>query len=150
MYLFSSNEVPDFTEGSRPTLAAVDDGGLIDALGFSSCGFVDGDATYFQAETNYFVNGTLTAQVGMYDVTITYFNVAGRNDPVINPMGMSGNGCVGWVSAFYVSGQWAVAPEPDQAVAYLELFVEEIPEPGTAAVLIIVFLGMAARRMRGV
>ena len=72
LYLFSSNEVPDFTEGSRPTLAAVDDGGLIDALGFSSCGFVDGDATYFQAETNYFVNGTLTAQVGMYDVTITY------------------------------------------------------------------------------
>lgn len=82
----------------------------------------------------------------MYDVTITYFNVAGRNDPMINPMGMSGNGCVGWVSAFYVSGQWAVAPEPDQAVAYLELYVEEIPEPAILGMLLILDAAAIKRR----
>jgi hypothetical protein len=147
LYVIEDGATASFTPGELPTIAAADDdSGIIDAIGFSSCGFVDGDATYFQAATNYFVNGTLMARVGMYDVTITYFNVAGRNDPAINPSGMSGNGCVGWVTDFNINSQWAVAPEPNQAVGYLELYVVEIPEPGMLGLLILLVSGLVKQR----
>ncbi len=149
LYVMEAGATAAFIPGALPTIAAADDGSeIIDAVGFPSCGYIAVDAAYPQAATNYFVNGSLTAHVGMYDVTITYFNIAGRNDPAINPLGMSGGGSVGWVSEFNIN-QWAILPEPNQAVAYLELFVEEIPEPGMAAVLLAVFLAVAIGRKRG-
>jgi len=151
LFVMGNNPTPPFIPGQKPTVAAADDNSdIIDAIGFSYCGYVSGDATYFQAATNYYDNDTLLATVNGYDVRITYFNMAGINDSQINAMGMSGNGAVGWVSQFAVKDQWGVVPQSDQAVSYLEVYVEEVPEPGMLTLILCAAMaGVGMKRRKG-
>jgi len=124
LYVFPSNQAPDFTEGSVPTLAAVDDNTeYLDAEGFDYVGYRSGDATYFQAVNGIFMNQTLAFSYENYVVRITYFNMIGDNDPAINPQGVTSAASTGYISA--PAGGWGIDSGADDALGYLEIVVEQ-------------------------
>lgn len=127
LYVYASNEAPVFVEGQSPTLAAVDDGsGIIDADGFQSCGYIAGDATYFQKGTNWLWGTTLSKTYGDYRIEITYCDFAGDNDQAINPFGFTSVGAPGYLCN-YGYGQWGIDNAWDDALIYLEITVSELP-----------------------
>jgi len=135
LYLLEGGTSPAFKGGSLPTIAAFAEPGTAsaDALGIESCGFRNDDATYVQKATNIFTHSTLTNIVGGYEVAVTYFIVAGYNDPAVNPRGMTGPACVGYVCDYVeddYNNQWCIRPADLHAVGFLELTVAPIPEPG--------------------
>jgi len=92
------------------------------------CGFTSGDASYFQSATKTYPRSTLLAGVGAYTARITHFSVAGINDIGINPLGLTGPACPGYICDYLHSSeynsQWAIRPGGENAVAYLEITVE--------------------------
>lgn len=138
LFLYEPGTTPAFVPGEMPTIAAVDDNsGYLNADGFFSCGYVEGDAGYWQKATNMFDIGsdTLTGEVGMYYVTITHFNVARPNDPAVNPYGMTSPSAVGYVCDTFTN-QWPILPAGSHAIGYLEMYVELIPEPALFTFLV--------------
>jgi hypothetical protein len=154
LYLLEGGTQPNFTPGALPTIAGVDDDvltGEYDAIHLESCGFVAGDATYHQRATNVFEHHTLNAVVGMYEVTLTYVNIAGHNDPGVNPLGMTGPACVGYVCDYLeedYNNQWAIRPSGEHAIGYLELYVEQLPEP-VAGVALLLFVAVRRKALFG-
>ena len=148
LFLLEGGTNPVFKGGSLPTIAAFAEPGSpsMDANGYDSCGFLNGDATYSQKATNAFARNTLTNIVGGYEVALTYFTVAGYNNPAINPRGMTGPACVGYVCDYVeddYNNQWCIRPADQHAVGFLELNVTPIPEPGLLGGLL-----LAAWRLR--
>jgi hypothetical protein len=149
LFLLEGGTLPAFKGDALPTVAAIDDPGAYDAIGLDTCGFRSGDATYSQKATNTFTSHTLTNIVGAYEVAITYFNIAGFNDPVVNPYGMTGPGCVGYVCDYVeddYNNQWCIRPADQHAVGFLELSVTLIPEPAALA-LALLLLALPSRLM---
>jgi hypothetical protein len=151
LYLFENGSVPSFSTGEKPTVAAIDYDLGLDARGTNAVGFADGDAEYLQPSAGTFSQSTLAAQVGMYDVTVTYFNLADEDNPEVNPRGIAGPAAPGYVCDYTLEypanmTQWAVRNGEGAAVAYLELVVEQIPEPGIIGIA--GFLGLLVLRKR--
>jgi len=133
LFVYGSNETPNFVDGMVPTLAAVDDNsGDYDAEGYFTCGYFGGDVAYFQKATNVFTAPTLMKEIDGYVVRITYFNLIGRNSASVNPYGMTGPACVGHVCPYLVGTQWAIRNGSDHAIGYLEIVVSQ-PPPVPAA-----------------
>jgi len=129
LFVFPGGMTPVFAEGSMPTLAAVyDHTPNIDAVGRLYCGFTASDASYFQLATKTYPRSTLLAGIGAYTARITHFSVAGINDTTINPLGLTGPACPGYICDYTHSSeynsQWAIRPGGENAVAYLEITVE--------------------------
>ncbi|MCX7847619.1 MAG: hypothetical protein N2595_06300 [bacterium] len=129
LFLFPGALTPVFAEGSMPTLAALyENTPQIDAVGKLYCGFTSRDAAYFQVATKTFPRSTLVAGVGSHVVRVTHFSVAGINNTSVNPVGLTGPACPGYVCEYThateYNAQWAIRPGGENAVAYLELTVE--------------------------
>lgn len=112
-----------------PTLAAMfENTPNIDAVGKLYCGFTSQDASYFQPATKAYPRSTLLAGIGAYTARITHFSVAGINDTAINPLGLTGPACPGYICDYThnteYNSQWAIRPGGENAVAYLEITVE--------------------------
>jgi len=133
LFIGTPQQGPNFSPGVLPTVAGIDEngGGVVDANGFESCGYIAGDAGYTQKATNYFATGTLTNQIGDYLVMLTQFDLVGP-DAVNQPFGLTGPNCVGNVCEYLepdFNSQWAIRPAGGQYLGYVEVQVELIPEP---------------------
>jgi len=151
LYLFPNGSVPTFSSGDDPTVAAIDYDLGLDAQGTNYVGFVDGDAEYLQPSAGTLSHSSLTAEVGLYDVTVTYFNLVDQDYVEVNPRGIASPAAPGYVCDSTIDypanmNQWAIRNGEGAAVAYLEIVVEQIPEPGIFASLILA--GMLALRKR--
>lgn len=129
LFVFPGGATPVFAEGAMPTLAAMfENTPNIDALGKIYCGFTAGDASYFQTATKTYPRSTLLAGIGAYMARITHFSVAGINSTTVNPLGLTGPACAGYVCEYVhpteYNAQWAIRPGGENAVAYLEIMVE--------------------------
>ena len=142
LFIYGTNQSPNFAENAAPTLAAIDNNNpsQMDADGYAACGYHSGDAGYFQLGNKILSGTTLQKEISGYVVKITHFNVLGRNDPAVNPHGLTSFSTVGYVCDYYSGGQWAIVPGGNHAVAYLEVQVSN-PPPEPYAPVTDVYLG---------
>ena len=130
-------------EGTPPNLCAVEQGaGTKDMEGASVPGAPAPrkDASYFQPCPCVMDHPTLSCVIGEYRVQITFFYLAGTNDGEVNPDGLTSPGAPSWVADAQVEGgSWSLNFDPQNEIAYLELYVTKAsPQPLLATPAVIV------------
>lgn len=142
--LMSTSQTLSYTNNTPPsvcTLEQVLDGGEVLDVGLGSYdewevgGHYTGDEYFYSRPADIIVaSPSYEAEFYPYRVTITYWNMAGDNYSAANPFGLSGFATPGWAEqgSPWLDGVGSVGIDNavDDTVCYLELFVEEIPEPG--------------------
>ena len=147
--LMSTERHFSYTNNTKPSVVTMEDiydGGTVLDVGIGGhdewevSGHYPGDEYFFGRPSNILVDSpSYEAEFYPYRITITYWNMAGDNYNEANPFGLTGFSAPGWAEqgSPWVDGTGCAGIDcaVGDTVCYLELYVEEIPEP-------VIFLGM--------